>query len=102
MGSAILFVLSALLGLAELALVLNAVFSWLVAFDVINLRNRAVYNIAHMLDRITRPMLAPFQRVIPPLGGIDITPVIAIIIIEAVRKFLLPWLFFSFVTPYIG
>ncbi len=68
----------------------NAVVSWLVAFDIINLRNRAAYNAVKMLDRVVSPLLAPFRRFIPPLGGMDITPVILIILIVATQRALLP------------
>lgn len=68
----------------------NAVVSWLVAFDIINLRNRAAYNAVKMLDRIVSPLLAPFRRFIPTLGGMDITPVILIILIVATQRALLP------------
>jgi YggT family protein len=78
----------AILGLAILAIIVNAILSWLVAFDVVNLRNRFVYQLSRMLDAITRPMLRPFQRFIPPLGGIDITPLIALIVLQGVKVFL--------------
>jgi len=47
----------------------DAILSWLVAFEVVNLRNRVVGSIAHTLSAISRPILAPFRRFIPPLGG---------------------------------
>ena len=93
MGRFIFDVLEAILGLMEFAIVVNAILSWLVAFDVINLRNRFVYQFAHFLDAVTRPILRPFQRFIPPLGGVDITPILAIIVIQGVRSALLPWMF---------
>jgi YggT family protein len=93
MGRFLFDILEAILGLMEFAIVVNAIMSWLVAFDVINLRNRFIYQIASFLDAVTRPILRPFQRFIPPLGGVDITPILAIIVIQAVRSALLPWLF---------
>ena len=87
------FIIDAILGLLVWAIIISAIISWLVAFDVINLRNRIVYSIARFLDAVTRPVLRPFQRVIPPLGGVDITPILAIILIQAIRSALLPWLF---------
>jgi YggT family protein len=93
MGRFLFEVIEALLGLAVFAIIANAILSWLVAFDVINLRNRFAYSVAHFLDAVTRPMLRPFQRFIPPLGGVDITPIIAIILLEAARSYLVPWLF---------
>ncbi|MFC3067985.1 YggT family protein [Phenylobacterium soli] len=93
MGSFLYFIVDALLGLLVWAIIISAILSWLVAFDVINLRNRIVYSIAHFLEAVTRPVLAPFQRLIPPLGGVDITPIIALLIIQGVRRYLLPMIF---------
>ena len=68
----------------------NAIMSWLIAFDVINMRNATARQVAHFLDAVTRPLLKPFRRVIPTLGGIDVTPVILIILIQAALITLLP------------
>ena len=84
------FVLNSLLGLLVLAIIVSAVLSWLVAFDVINLRNRFVYNVAHFLDAVTRPVLAPLQKIIPPLGGVDISPIIVLLLIQGFRNYILP------------
>jgi len=93
MGSFLYFIIDALLGLLALAIIISAVLSWLVAFDVINLRNRMVYNIAHFLDAVTRPVLRPVQRIIPPLGGVDISPIIVLLVIQGIRLYLLPLAF---------
>jgi YggT family protein len=93
MGSFLLYICDALLSLLSTVIIGNAILSWLVAFDVVNLRNRFVSSIADVLDAISRPVLAPFRRFIPPLGGVDITPVIALLVIEAARKTLLPLVF---------
>jgi len=93
MGGFIYFILDSILGLLVLALILNAVLSWLVAFDVINLRNRYVAQFARFLEAVTDPLLRPFRRFIPPLGGVDITPIIVILLIQGVRLYLLPWAF---------
>ena len=68
----------------------NAIVSWLIAFDVINMRNTTARQVVHFLDSVTRPLLRPFRRFIPPLGGIDVTPVILIILLEAADQALLP------------
>ncbi|MDB5475846.1 MAG: hypothetical protein JWP49_1357 [Phenylobacterium sp.] len=93
MASFLYFILDAILGLVIWAIIINAIISWLVAFDVINLRNRIVYSIAHFLDAVTRPILRPFQRFIPPLGGVDVTPILAMLVIQGVRMYLLPMIF---------
>jgi YggT family protein len=93
MGSFLYFVVGGLLDLLMYAIIISAVLSWLVAFDVINLRNRFVYNVAHFLDAVTRPVLRPVQKIIPPLGGVDISPIIVLLVIQGFRRYLLPMIF---------
>jgi YggT family protein len=70
------------------ALILSAVLSWLVAFNVINTKNRFVYTVGDFLYRITEPALRPIRRIIPNLGGIDISPIILILALFFVRDLL--------------
>ena len=93
MGSFLYYIVDGLLGLFVVAVIISAILSWLVAFDVINLRNRAVYSIAHFLDAVTRPILRPVQKIIPPLGGVDISPIIVLLVIQGIRLYLLPLAF---------
>ena len=86
-------VIDSLLAVLFWLVIANAVMSWLIAFDIVNLRNRAAYAIVNGLERVTAPFLAPFRRFIPPIGGLDITPVILLILISAVRHPLLDGLF---------
>lgn len=60
-------------------LIISAVMSWLISFSVINTSNRFVYTVADFLYRITEPALRPVRRVIPSLGGIDISPLVLIL-----------------------
>ena len=64
----------------------GAILSWLIAFNVVNTQNRFVYSVADMLYRITDPALRPIRRVLPNLGGIDISPVILILLLLFVRN----------------
>jgi YggT family protein len=66
-------------------LIAAAVFSWLVAFNVVNVRNPVVGMIGDFLYRITEPALRPIRSMMPDLGGIDISPVILILIIIFIR-----------------
>jgi YggT family protein len=71
----------------------GAILSWLIAFNVVNTQNRFVYSVADMLYRITEPALRPIRRVLPNLGGIDISPVILILILLFIRDVvLLGWI----------
>ena len=69
-------------------LIASAVLSWLVAFNVINTRNRAVYMIGDFLERVTEPMLRPIRSVLPNLGGIDISPIVVILLLSFARSLL--------------
>lgn len=89
------FIVHALINLVIIAVIVNAVMSWLIAFEVISRRNEVVYNISNVLDAVTRPVLAPFRRFIPPLGGVDITPILLILVLQGVDRFLLYPLFRS-------
>jgi YggT family protein len=62
-----------------------AIFSWLVAFNVVNTRNHAVAMIGDFLYRITDPVLRPIRNALPSMGGIDISPVILFLIIVFIR-----------------
>ena len=62
-------------------IIIAAISSWFVAFNVVNMRNRFVAVIIDTLNRLTEPALRPLRRFIPPLGGIDITPIILLLII---------------------
>ncbi len=62
-------------------LIAAAVLSWLIAFNVVNTRNPVVSSVAEFLYRITEPVLRPIRNMLPNLGGIDVSPVILILII---------------------
>ena len=85
MISALLFLIDSLIQLAIVLVIVTAVLSWLVAFDVVNLRNPTLYRIVRALDAISAPMLRPIQRVLPNLGGIDISPIILLLLLQALR-----------------
>lgn len=84
------WLLSKVLGLFMLVIIVDVVLSWLIAFDVVNTRNKLVGTVADGCSRITAPVLAPIRKIIPPLGGMDISPVVLIIAVQFVQKFLLP------------
>ncbi len=86
----IFYILNGLFSLIILALILSAILSWLVAFNVVNTRNRGVYMISDILDRITTPILAPFRMFIPPMGGLDLSFIVAFLVIKGMQMYLLP------------
>ena len=73
-------------------LIAQAVLSWLVAFNIANRHNRAVYLIGDFLWRITEPLLRPIRRILPDLGGIDVSPVVLILLLWFARNLLFEYL----------
>lgn len=69
-------------------LIIWAVLSWLVAFNVVNTSNRLVYLVGDFLNRVTEPALRPIRRLMPDLGGIDISPMILILLLIFLRNLL--------------
>lgn len=68
-------------------IILSVIISWLTAFNVINPRHPAAQNLLRILTRITAPVMEPVRRFVPPIGGIDITPIIVILAIELLKQF---------------
>ena len=78
----------------------SAILSWLVAFNVVNTNNRVVPMIGDTLYRVTEPVLRPIRNILPNLGGIDISPVILILLLLFVRDVvLLGWLAPAVIEP---
>jgi YggT family protein len=74
-------------------LIAAAILSWLVAFNVVNTRNQVVAMIADFLYRITEPALRPIRNSMPNLGGIDISPIILILIIFLIQRVIIYYIY---------
>jgi YggT family protein len=77
-------------------LIAAAVLSWLIAFNVVNTRNPIVANVGEFLYRITEPALRPIRNMLPNLGGIDVSPVILIILLLFLKQLVL-WIYVQLV-----
>jgi YggT family protein len=93
---ALIDVIKIVLDLYVWLLIAAAVLSWLVAFNVVNVRNPVVATIGDFLYRITEPLLRPIRNMMPNLGGLDISPVILILIIILIQRLIL-----YYVEPYV-
>lgn len=82
---AVFWLVTTILSLLIWAIIIGAVLSMLVGFGVVNGRNQLVYTVGDFLNRITAPILSPIRRVVPYIGNIDISPVIAILILQALK-----------------
>ena len=85
---ALIQVLLMLLWLLGLIIVAQAILSWLVAFNVINTYNDFVRTLLYALDRITAPIYRPIRKILPDFGGLDFSPLVALVIIWALQTFL--------------
>jgi len=81
-------VLLAVIDLFKWCLIASIVMSWLIAFNVVNTRNRAVYMIGDVLNRITEPALRPLRRIIPNTGPLDLSPIALFFILWLIQSYL--------------
>jgi YggT family protein len=90
---ALLDVIGVVLQLYVYALIISAILSWLIAFNVVNVRNDFVRGIMNFLYQITEPVLRPIRSRMPNLGGIDISPIIVILIIMLLQGWIRDYLY---------
>ena len=69
-------------------LIINIILSWLIAFNVVNTQNRLVVTILYATNRLTDPLLNPVRRILPNLGGIDISPIILVLCLLFIQDYI--------------
>ena len=82
-------IINGLLSILIVVLVVSAILSWLVAFDVINLRNPAMRQVYFGLQAFIEPLLRPIRRFVPSLGGVDLSFLVLFLIIQGAQSYLL-------------
>jgi len=93
--SLIVYFISPVLGVIIFMIIVQIIMSWLIQFNVINIRNQLVSTIYYMLSRFVEPILAPIQRIIPSFGGLDLSPIVAILALQWLQGFVLPKLYMA-------
>lgn len=86
---ALLSLISTVISIYIWILIASAILSWLVAFNVVNTSNRFVYMVGDFLYRITEPALRPIRRILPSLGGIDLSPMVLILLLIFLQNLLI-------------
>ena len=71
-------------------IIVQAVISWLVAFNVINTYNDFVRQLLYALDKITEPIYRPIRRIMPDFGALDFSPLVVLLIIQILRGIVIP------------
>lgn len=91
--SIIVYFLAPAIGLLQIILIVYMIFSWLIAFKVVNLRNPIMGQIYSLCASIVEPLLNPLRRFIPPLGGFDMAFLVLFILLAWARGYLVPMLY---------
>ena len=82
-------ILMLLLGVARTLIFTYFIMSWLISFEVLNVRQPLVGQIWYTLQRILEPIYGPIRRFLPNMGGIDLSPIAALLGLEVIRKILI-------------
>lgn len=90
---AVLDVVMLALNIYTWILIASAVLSWLIAFNVVNTRNQFVAGVWDFLYRVTEPALRPIRNLLPNLGGIDISPIILLLIIFFIERLIVYYIY---------
>ncbi len=93
---AILSLLSLAITIYIWIIIIQVLLSWLIVFDVINVKNEQAQNLINLLKKATDPVFKPLQKYIPPIGGIDITPIIVILGLTLIQRALFSGYYMSF------
>ena len=94
----IIEILLVLLDIVTFVIILQAIMSWLIQFNVINTSNDIVRSIWNTLDRLTAPIYRPIRRILPDTGALDLSPLVVLLIIMILRRIVIP----NFYMWYIG
>ncbi len=94
---ALLDVVLLVLHIYSYVIIATAILSWLLAFDVVNFRNDFVRSIWNFLNGLTEPLLRPIRRILPNLGGIDVSPIILLLLLflveDVIQRYIYPYVY---------
>jgi YggT family protein len=85
---ALLQTISMLLTLVWWVFLIMIIMSWLISFNVINTRNQFVATLWRVINQLTEPVLRPIRRILPPMGGLDLSPIVVFVILFFLQSFI--------------
>lgn len=88
MTFALLQTISMILSLIWLVFLVMIIMSWLISFNVVNTRNQFVASLWRVLNAITEPILRPIRRIVPSVGGLDLSPIVVFVIIFFLQQWI--------------
>ena len=83
---AVITLIDAILQIYTWIVIIYVIMTWLVQFNVMNMRNQFVAMIGNVLHRLTEPVLRPIRKIMPNLGGLDISPVVLLLLLFFIRN----------------
>jgi len=89
--NALLWLILQIINIYVWLIIIQVVMSWLIAFNVINTNNRFVYMVGDFLYRITEPVMRPIRRILPSLGGIDLSPMVVLLLLIFAQRLLIEY-----------
>ena len=95
---AVFEIIQLLLSVVTWIIIIQAVLSWLVAFNVINTHNDFVRQFLYALGRMTEPMYRPIRRIMPDFGALDFSPLVVLLLIQIISSIIIPHLEVSLLT----
>lgn len=87
--SLIFYLISLVIHVYVLIIIVQVAVSWLISFEVINTENESAKNLVELLKKATDPVYQPIRKYVPPIGGIDLTPLIVIILLQILEYMVL-------------
>ncbi len=97
---AILRIVEILLNIVWWVIVIQAIMSWLIAFNVINTYNEMVRSVWNALTRMTEPMYRPIRRILPDFGALDLSPLVVLLILYILQSVVIPAIAQSYISSY--
>ena len=89
--SALLWLILQVINIYVWLIILQVVLSWLIAFNVINTSNRFVYMVGDFLYKVTEPVMRPIRRILPNMGGIDLSPLVLLLLLFFAQRLLVEY-----------
>ena len=99
--SVIIAILQVLVNVATVIILIQAILSWLIAFNVINTYNDTVRQVWEALKKITEPVYRPIRRILPDFGALDLSPLVVLLILYILSKIILPAIATQLAAPLV-
>jgi YggT family protein len=81
-----LYVFDTVIDLYEFVIIVAVVASWLIVFEILSMRNAMARSLVNMLDALTEPVFRQVRRIVPSVGGLDLSPIIVFVLLEVIKR----------------